>query len=132
MTIVRPFGIELMSAFQFPGEKAPKAASDFRRLAVITAKALISIGLIAFLATRLNYTQVLSYWHVLNGVWILGALAVLFLEMCAIAGVRLRLMLFYVDVRCPLTTTVQIALCGFFLSKSLSDLSVAMSFACGS
>ena len=117
MTIGRPFGTELMSVFQFPGEKAPKAAPDFRRLAVITVKALISIGLIAFLATRLNYTQVLSYWHVLNGVWILGALAVLFLEMCAIAGVRLRLMLFYVDARCPLTATVQIALCGFFFEQ---------------
>ena len=117
MTIGRPFGTELMSVFQFPGEKAPKAAPDFRRLAVITVKALISIGLIAFLATRLNYTQVLSYWHVLNGAWILGALAVLFLEMCAIAGVRLKLMLFYVDARCPLTATVQIALCGFFFEQ---------------
>jgi hypothetical protein len=83
-----------MSVFQFPGEKAPKTEPDFRRLAVITVKALISIGLIAFLATRLNYTHVLSYWRVLNGVWILGALAVLFLEMCGIAGVRLLLMLF--------------------------------------
>jgi glycosyltransferase 2 family protein len=106
-----------MSVFQFPGEKARKTERDFRRLAVITVKALISIGLIAFLATRLNYTQMLSYWRVLNGVWILGALLVLFLEMCAIAGVRLRLMLFYVDVRCPLTTTVQIALCGFFFEQ---------------
>jgi glycosyltransferase 2 family protein len=117
MTIGRRFGTELMSVFQFPGEKAPKAASDFRRLAVITVKALISIGLIAFLATRLNYAQVLSYWHVLNGAWILGALAILFLEMSAIAGVRLRLMLFYVDARRPLTTTVQIALCGFFFEQ---------------
>ena len=117
MTIGLPFGTELMSVFQFPGEKAPKTEPDFRRLAVITFKALISVGLIAFLATRLNYTQVLSYWHVLNGVWILGALAVLFLEMCAIAGVRLRLMLFYVDARCPLTATVQIALCGFFFEQ---------------
>jgi uncharacterized membrane protein YbhN (UPF0104 family) len=73
--------------------------------------------LIAFLATRLNYTQVLSYWHVLNGVWILGALAVLLLEMSAIAGVRLKLMLAYVDVRCRLTMTVQIALCGFFFEQ---------------
>src|SRR5262245_53208677 len=120
-----------MSVFQLPGEKASKSEPNFRRFAVITVKALISIGLIAFLATRLNYTQVLSYWHVLNGVWILGALAVLFLEMCAIAGIRLRVMLFYVDVRRPLATTVQIALCGFFLSKSLSDSSVVMSFACG-
>src|SRR5499433_4251384 len=106
-----------MSVFRFPDQKAPKIAPDFRGLAVVTVKALISIGLITFLATRLNYTQVLSYWRVLNGVWILGALAVLFLEMCAIAGVRLRLMLFYVDVRCPLTTTVQIALCGFFFEQ---------------
>jgi uncharacterized membrane protein YbhN (UPF0104 family) len=106
-----------MSVFQFPDEKAPKTQPDFKRLAVITVKALISIGLIAFLATRLNYTQVLSYWHELNGVWILGALAVLFLEMCAIAGIRLRLMLFYVDVRCPLATTAQIALCGFFFEQ---------------
>ena len=117
MTTGRPFGKELMSVFQFPGEKAPKTEPDFRRLAVITVKALISIGLIAVLATRLNYTHVLSYWRVLNGVWILGALAVLFLEMCAIAGVRLKLMLFYVDVRCPLTATVQIALCGFFFEQ---------------
>jgi uncharacterized membrane protein YbhN (UPF0104 family) len=37
--------------------------------------------------------------------------------MCAIAGVRLRLMLFYVDARRPLATTVQIALCGFFFEQ---------------
>jgi len=106
-----------MSVFQFPGQKAPKTAPDFRALAVGTVKALVSIALIAFLATRLNYTQVLSYWRVLNGVWILGALAVLLLEMCVIAGVRLKLMLAYVDVRCPLTMTVQIALCGFFFEQ---------------
>jgi glycosyltransferase 2 family protein len=110
-------GVELMSVFQFRDQKAPKTAPDFRGLAVVTVKALISIGLIAFLATRLNYTQVLSYWRVLNGVWILGALAVLLLEMCAIAGVRLKLMLAYVDVRRPLTMTVQIALCGFFFEQ---------------
>src|SRR5262245_47837883 len=106
-----------MSVFQFPDQKAPKIAPDFRGLAVVTVKALVSVGLIAFLATRLNYTQVLSYWRVLNGVWILGALAMLLLEMSAIAGVRLKLMLAYVDVRCPLTTTVQIALCGFFFEQ---------------
>jgi uncharacterized membrane protein YbhN (UPF0104 family) len=106
-----------MSVFQFPGQKAPKTAPDFRGLAVGTVKALVSVGLIAFLATRLNYTQVLSYWRVLNGVWILGALAVLLLEMCVIAGVRLKLMLAYVDVRRPLTMTVQIALCGFFFEQ---------------
>jgi glycosyltransferase 2 family protein len=110
-------GVELMSVFQFPDQKAPKTAPDFRGLAAVTVKALISIGLIAFLATRLNYTQVLSYWRVLTGVWILGALAILLLEMCVIAGVRLKLMLAYVDVRCPLTTTVQIALCGFFFEQ---------------
>src|SRR5215831_16003525 len=106
-----------MSVYQFPGQKAPKTAPDFRGLAVVTVKALVSVGLIAFLAMRLNYTQVVSYWRVLNGVWILGALAVLLLEMSAIAGVRLKLMLAYVDVRCPLTTTVQIALCGFFFEQ---------------
>src|SRR5215472_7453677 len=106
-----------MSVFRFSDQKAPKSAADFRGLAVVTVKALVSIALIAFLATRLNSTQVLSYWRVLHGVWILGAVAVLFLEMCAIAGVRLKLMLAYVDVRCPLTTTVQIALCGFFFEQ---------------
>jgi glycosyltransferase 2 family protein len=109
--------MELMSVFQFPGQKAPKTAPDFRGLAVGSVKALISIALIVFLATRLNYTQVLSYWRVLNGAWIVGALAVLLLEMCAIAGVRLKLMLAYVDVRCPLTMTVQTALCGFFFEQ---------------
>jgi glycosyltransferase 2 family protein len=116
--MTRPtLGTELMSVFQFPGQKAPKTEPDFRRLAVITVKALVSIGLIAFLTTRLNYTQVLSHWRVLHGVWILGALAVLLLEMSAIAGVRLKLMLAYVDVRCPLMTTVRIALCGFFFEQ---------------
>src|SRR5262249_60318268 len=95
MMTCRPFGTELMSVFQFPGEKAPKTEPDFRRLAVIIVKALISIGLIAFLATRLNYTQVLSYWRVLNSVWIMGALAVLFFEMFVIGGVWLYIMFFY-------------------------------------
>ncbi len=110
-------GTELMSVFQFPGQKARKTVPDFRALALGAVKALVSIALIAFLATRLNYTQVLAYWRVLNGVWILGALGVLLLEMCVIAGVRLKLMLAYVDVRCPLTMTVQIALCGFFFEQ---------------
>jgi len=61
-----------MSVFQFPGQKARKTAPDFRALAVGAVKALVSIALIAFLATRLNYTQVLSYWRVLNGSWILA------------------------------------------------------------
>ena len=117
-------GTELMSVFQFPGQKARKTAPNFRALALGTVKALVSIALIAFLATRLNYTQVLAYWRVLNGVWILGALAVLLVEMCVIAGVRLKLMLAYVDVRCPLTTTVQIALCGFFADFYLISSSV--------
>jgi uncharacterized membrane protein YbhN (UPF0104 family) len=109
--------MELMSVFQFPDQKAPKTAPDFRGLAVGSVKALISIALIVFLATRLNYTEVLSYWRVLNGAWIVSALAVLLLEMCVIAGVRLKLMLAYVDVRRPLAMTAQIALCGFFFEQ---------------
>jgi glycosyltransferase 2 family protein len=53
----------------------------------------------------------------LNSGWILGALAILSIEMCAIAGVRLNLMLVYVDARRTLTTTMQIALCGFFFEQ---------------
>jgi glycosyltransferase 2 family protein len=89
----------------------------FKQLAVVAVKALISIGLIAFLATRLDYTKLVSYWGVLNSTWILGVLAILFIEMCAIAGVRLKLMLVYVDARRALATTVQIAICGFFFEQ---------------
>ena len=88
-----------------------------KRLALVAIKAIVSIGLIAVLATRLDYARVLSYWRLLNGVWILGALGILFLEMCLLAGVRLRLMLVSVDARRPLTTTAQIALCGFFFEQ---------------
>jgi glycosyltransferase 2 family protein len=88
-----------------------------RQLAVVAVKALISIGLIAFLATRLDYTKLVSYWGVLNSTWILGALAILLIEMCAIAGMRLKLILIYVDARRTLATTVQIALCGFFFEQ---------------
>ena len=105
-----------MSTDQFPGQLS-KAEYDFRQLAIIAAKALISIGLIAFLASRLDFSRLVSYWRVLNGIWILGALAVLIVEMCAIAGVRLNLMLVYVDARRKLTTTMQIALCGFFFEQ---------------
>jgi glycosyltransferase 2 family protein len=105
-----------MSTDQFPGQLS-KAEYDFRQLAIVAAKALISIGLIAFLASRLDFSRLLSYWRVLNGIWILGALAVLIVEMCAIAGVRLNLMLVYVDARRKLTTTMQIALCGFFFEQ---------------
>jgi glycosyltransferase 2 family protein len=105
-----------MSTDQFPGHLS-KAEYDFRQLAIVAAKALISIGLIAFLASRLDFSRLLSYWRVLNGIWILGALAVLIVEMCAIAGVRLNLMLVYVDARRKLTTTMQIALCGFFFEQ---------------
>src|SRR5262245_14562210 len=106
-----------MSTDQFPCHDLSKHESDCRQLAIVAAKALISIGLIAFLASRLDYSRLLSYWRVLNGVWILGALAVLIVEMCAIAGVRLNLMLVYVDARRKLTTTMQIALCGFFFEQ---------------
>jgi glycosyltransferase 2 family protein len=109
-------GTKLMSTNQFPGHLS-KAEYDFRQLAIVAAKALISIGLIAFLGSRLDFSRLLSYWRVLNGIWILGALAVLIVEMCAIAGVRLNLMLVYVDARRKLTTTMQIALCGFFFEQ---------------
>jgi uncharacterized membrane protein YbhN (UPF0104 family) len=89
----------------------------FRQLAIVAVKALVSIGLIAFLATRLDYTKLVSYWGVLDGSWILGALAILFIEMCAIAGVRLKLMLIYVDARRTLATTARISLCGFFFEQ---------------
>src|SRR5215467_14655988 len=106
-----------MSTDQFPGHDLSKAEYDFRQLAIVAAKALISIGLIAFLASRLDYSRLLSYWRVLNGVWIVGAVAVLIVEMCAIAAVRLNLILVYVDARRKLTTTMQIALCGFFFEQ---------------
>src|SRR3984893_4425251 len=98
-----------------PRQDAPTA--NMKRLALVAIKAIVSIGLIAVLATRLDYARVLSYWRLLNGVWILGALGILFLEMCLLAGVRLRLMLVSVDARRPLTTTAQIALCGFFFEQ---------------
>src|ERR1700738_5080128 len=99
----------------FPRQDAPTA--NMKRLALVAIKAIVSIGLIAVLATRLDYARVLSYWRLLNGVWILGALGILFLEMCLLAGVRLKLMLVSVDARRPLTTTAQIALCGFFFEQ---------------
>ena len=101
------------------GPLPPRAAptANVKRLAVVAIKAIVSIGLIAVLATRLDYARVLSYWRLLNGVWILGALGILFLEMCLLAGVRLKLMLVSVDARRPLTTTAQIALCGFFFEQ---------------
>jgi uncharacterized protein (TIRG00374 family) len=111
-----------MSITPVQGEVAPfspRAAptANVKRLALVAIKALVSIGLIAVLATRLDYARVLSYWRLLNGVWILGALGILFLEMCLLAGVRLKLMLVSVDARRPLTTTAQIALCGFFFEQ---------------
>src|SRR3984893_11628334 len=99
----------------FPRQDAPTA--NVKRLVLVAIKALVSIGLIAVLATRLDYTRVLSYWHVLDGIWILGALAILFLEMCLLSGVRLKLVLASVDARRPLTITAQIALCGFFFEQ---------------
>jgi len=111
-----------MSITPVQGEVAPfspRAAptANVKRLAVVAIKAIVSIGLIAVLATRLDYARVLSYWRLLNGVWILGALGILFLEMCLLAGVRLKLMLVSVDARRPLTTTAHIALCGFFFEQ---------------
>src|SRR5258707_8397924 len=99
-----------MSITPVQGEVAPfppraAATVNVKRLAVVAIKAIVSIGLIAVLATRLDYARVLSYWRVLNGFWILGALGILFVEMCLLAGVRLKLMLASVDARRPLTTT---------------------------
>jgi glycosyltransferase 2 family protein len=101
------------------GPLPPRAAptANVKRLALVAIKAIVSIGLIAVLATRLDYARVPSYWHVLDGIWILGALGILFLEMCLLAGIRLKLMLASIDARRPLTTTAQIALCGFFFEQ---------------
>jgi len=112
----RTIGTELMSIDPLPAQNATNA-EQFRQFAIVAVKALVSIGLIAFLATRLDYTKLLSYWRVLNSAWILGALAILLVEMCAIAGVRLKLMLAYVDVGRALATTIPIALCGFFFEQ---------------
>src|SRR6202048_2107445 len=98
-----------------PRQDAP--AANMKRLALVAIKAIVSICLIAGLATRLDYARVLSYWRVLNGFWILGALGILFLEMCLLAGIRLKLMLASVEAPRPLRTTAQIALCGFFFEQ---------------
>src|SRR6202048_1566364 len=98
-----------------PRQDAPTA--NMKRLALVAIKAIVSMCLIAVLAPRLDYARVLSYWRLLNGVWILGALGILFLEMCLLAGIRLKLMLVSVDARRPLTTTAHIALCGFFFEQ---------------
>jgi uncharacterized membrane protein YbhN (UPF0104 family) len=92
-------------------------AEHVRRLAIVVVKALVSIGLTAFLATRLDYTKLLLHWRALDGAWILAALTVLFFEVSAIAGARLKLMLIYVNARRPLATTIRIALCGFFFEQ---------------
>ena len=99
----------------FPPRDAPTA--NVKRLALVAIKAVVSIGLIAVLATRLDYGRVLSYWRVLNGFWILGALGILFLEMCLLAGLRLKFMLASVEAPRPLRTTAQIALGGFFFEQ---------------
>jgi uncharacterized membrane protein YbhN (UPF0104 family) len=111
-----------MSITPVRGEVAPLPARDaptanVKRLALVAIKAVVSIGLIAVLATRLDYARVLSYWRVLDGVWILGALGILFLEMCLLAGLRLKFMLASVEAPRPLRTTAQIALCGFFFEQ---------------
>jgi glycosyltransferase 2 family protein len=87
------------------------------RLAIVGVKASISVGLIALLGSRLDYARLLSYWQALNGAWILGALGVLLLEMCVLAGIRMKLMLFYVDAPRGLTTTARISLSGFFFEQ---------------
>ena len=79
-----------MSINPLPSQGALQTGQDFRRIAIVAVKALISIGLITFLATRLDYTRLLSYWSAFNGIWVLGAIAVLLREMSAIAGVRLK------------------------------------------
>jgi uncharacterized membrane protein YbhN (UPF0104 family) len=99
----------------FPRQDVPTAT--VKRLALVGIKALVSIGLIAILATRLDYARVLSFWRALDGDWILGAIGILFLEMGLLAGVRLQFMLASVDARRPVTTTARIALCGFFFEQ---------------
>jgi len=99
----------------FPRQGTP--AASVKRLALIAIKALVSIGLIAVLATRLDYARVLSYWHELNGLWIVAVLAIFFLQMTLVAGVRLKLMLASVEAPRRLRTTARIALCGFFFEQ---------------
>jgi hypothetical protein len=63
-----------MSITLLEGELSPIApqaapAQHVKRFALALAKALVSIGLIALLATSLDYGKVLSYSHRLEGRW---------------------------------------------------------------
>jgi hypothetical protein len=110
-------GASLMSIAQLQRQTPTNTERNLSRHAFIAIKALVSIGLIAFVAARLDYARVLSYWHALNGIWVAGALGILVLEICLLAGVRLKLMVASVDARRPLRTTARIALCGFFFEQ---------------
>jgi glycosyltransferase 2 family protein len=101
------------------GPIAPQAAptAKLKRFALAVAKALVSIGLIALLATSLDYGRVLSYSHRLDGRWVLGVLGIFLFQMSLLAGIRLKLMLASVDTQRPLTTTARISLCGFFFEQ---------------
>jgi glycosyltransferase 2 family protein len=101
------------------GPIAPQSAptANLKRFALAVAKALVSIGLIALLATSLDYGRVLSYSHRLEGRWVLGVLGIFLFQMSLLAGIRLKLVLASVDTQRPLTTTARIALCGFFFEQ---------------
>jgi hypothetical protein len=107
-----------MSIMPAQTEVAPGTpAANVNRLALIAIKAVVSIGLIAVLATRLDYARVLSYWRALNGIWIVSVVGIFFLQMTLLAGIRLKLMVGSVGAQRPLRTTARIALCGFFFEE---------------
>jgi glycosyltransferase 2 family protein len=111
-----------MSITPLEGPVAPFArrnasTASVKRIVLMAVKALVSLGLIALLAPRLDYGRVLSDSQPLHGIWILAVLAIFFVQMSLLAGLRLKLMLASVDARRPLTTTARVALCGFFFEQ---------------
>jgi glycosyltransferase 2 family protein len=99
------------------GQSSFENNRSLKRRAIVFFKALISIGLIVFLVTRLDYPALISYWRRFDVIWVVGALTVLFFVTCVLAGTRLNLMLASVKAARAFRTTAQIAICGLFFEQ---------------
>ena len=84
---------------------------------ITVGKVAITVSAIVIIGSHINFGFFESHRHKLSAVTAIVTLIFLASQVSIIAGLRLKLILDAVGQRCPLPTTVQVALSGFFFEQ---------------
>src|SRR5262245_38089016 len=88
-----------------------------RTLLMTVGKIAITVAAIVLVASHINFGFFEAHLHKLSAVTAIVTLILLASQVSIIAGLRLKLVLDAVGQRCPVATTVQVALSGFFFEQ---------------